>query len=347
MTLSKNEIARQLLLAAGFSLEAEPSWVTKGEKPDFFCTGPVELWVEVKAIGEPERFERLGANFDSLRDRAKSVSGHGRAHAWVADDATERDLKAAISLAKDALRLREASSERPDRIGVVVPRKPVLGRRVKITVETDKQRQQLLCAASLDHRYGRPSSWGDLTLRSRARIEEDGRTREVDPFELDLEEDNFLVCLELERGEKPFYISTCAPIGAANRLTTNETIRLAAKKANSQFKNACKFRAAPCLLMVFEDGVFVQKVMAFASAFYGNLQYTASTKNFDDGRLGFGPDGFWRPNRNRTMSSAGLIRNDGQPVLIPNPWAELPLPDGVFGWEAVRIGEDGTIEFPP
>ena len=78
-----NNRARSWLESQGFSCEEEPDWITDGQKPDFFCTGLFELWVEVKTLTHEERVEQLAEAHQEIRERAKGIKGNVQVAAWV------------------------------------------------------------------------------------------------------------------------------------------------------------------------------------------------------------------------------------------------------------------------
>jgi hypothetical protein len=243
--------------------------------------------------------------------------------------------------ARDLLQEVEASSPIYRHTFAIVPNDADFSSRVRIVLDTQEGRSLIYAVRSQSGRYGRPQSGDDLAGRSTTTIEEaNGDHRSVDPFKLGLADDEFAVGLELRRSETRFRIASASPTGPARRVTTIATVRLAAKAANSQFKNACKVRVAPCLIMIFEDGTSAQRSIAFASAFYGDLR-----AEFGGGKTFFGPNGHWRRQANRTTSAACLIRNDGTPMLLHNPWASAPLPAGIFTWPSPAIDENGAINF--
>jgi hypothetical protein len=342
ISADKNAVAQQLLEGLGFNMEPEPSWLGEGEKPDFFCTGPADLWAEVKTIKESDRFQALARRADWLRDREKTIAESGKAFAWVDEEATEQHIKAAIALARDAMRELTAIPSNPGRVCAVVPHDADFSSRVRITLETKEGTELILAVRSRSGHYGRPQSAEHLTGRGGVTIEDTGGNRRTaDPFELGMAEDDFAVGCEVERSAQHFRFPGIMLTGPARKLTTVEKVRNAAKKANSQFKSARRCRIAPCLLMVFQDGIFVQEPWAFASAFYGDRVI-----EFGTGRRLFGLNGLWSATANRTTSAASLIRNNGAPMLIPNPWATVPIPAGVLPWAAGQIGTDGSVNLP-
>jgi hypothetical protein len=347
MSIEKNEIAELLLREAGFHPEPEPAWVTSGEVPDFFCAAPCDLWVEVKAIDDTERFYMRAQQMQWFRERTSKITERGSAYALVSNVATQRHIKAAMALARDALRAGSAKPSSAGGLYAIVPNEPDFSARVHITIETRSGTELLVCFKSESGKYGRPILGDELEGDPIVVLaESDGKTTTARASDLGLHDDDFLVGLSLRSDDKPFEIEGVLPTGPARILTTTQTVRRAASKANSQFKNACRFRNAPCLLMVFEDGVLVQDPRAFASAFYGNLRVRWPSANDTDRKVVFEGDGVWGPQKNTTISAACLVRNDGHPIVIPNPWAALRIPAGIFGWLEGRICSDGRIELP-
>ena len=325
MSVDNNAVVAGLLSGLGLAVEPEPAWVGGGEVPDFFCTGgTTDLWVEVKSISEAEWSQQFAMKGGWLRQRAKTVAKTGSAFAWIGETATERDAKAAIALTRHALGVWEAMAAPPDRVYVIVPCDPDYSKRVIIAVNTARSSELLFCVASRSDRYGRPHGDEEITWRSVATIEGDGGARSEDPSRLGLYEDDFAVGLALSRSESPFKVHGIAPTGPARMVTTTQTVRAAAKKANSQFKSACNVRPAPCLLIVLQSGLFVQEPLEFASVFYGDLQYSFSRTRLKDGPLSFGRNGIWTPDTNRTTSGAALIPEDGQPILVRKPVCHHP-----------------------
>ena len=115
-----------------------------------------------------------------------------------------------------------------------------------------------------------------------------------------------------------------ATAGGAKRLKNSERIRQAAAEGNSQFKNAFKFANAPCLLMIFHDGIDVPEEEIIQSAVYGDLKYSFPEGRFGEGKLVLSGNGAWGPDKKRTTSALLYIRNGGEPLLIPQLLVNTP-----------------------
>lgn len=85
---------------------------------------------------------------------------------WVSPDATERHIKAAITLTRVALRLWANEPSRADRVFVIVPCDPDFSQRVYLTLVTTTRTELLVCVESLSGRYGRPPVGLDIAWSS-------------------------------------------------------------------------------------------------------------------------------------------------------------------------------------
>jgi hypothetical protein len=159
--------------------------------------------------------------------------------------------------------------------------------------------------------------------------------------------DNFRVAIVVHPSDEPFEIITAMPTGAARRLKNPERIRDAVSDANSQLKNATAYKAAPCLLMIFHDGLDVPDDAIIESALYGNLKYAFSKEQPEKGKLILDKDGAWNSTKNRTTSAVMYVRNNGEPLIIHNHWADRPLPAGLFQCKEITVvlkGQNGTFQ---
>jgi hypothetical protein len=70
-----NTRAEALLNKQGIRCEREPSWIEKGQKPDFFCCGRPKFWCEVKTLGRLPDSRESNALFSSLVICVRLASG--------------------------------------------------------------------------------------------------------------------------------------------------------------------------------------------------------------------------------------------------------------------------------
>lgn len=262
--------------------------------------------------------------------------------------ATERHIKAAFNLAGEAFRLWTQDEIVADRLYVVVPQDSDYSCRVLISFDVGGERHVLLCQKSIAGKYGHPMLWQGCPYVESVSVSDPmgSATISANAAQLGLYNDDYMIAVSLERSEDRFSLASVSPQGGARRIHVVETLRVAAKKANAQFKNAIRHRAAPSLLIVFETGPRTQDAHGFAAAFYGDLALLFPRNPSERGVTAFGANGVWGPEKNRSTSGACLMRDLEPPVLVLNPWAKYPLPRGLFGVPEVTPGPDGTVRFP-
>lgn len=343
--LMTNKRAESILQRAGFGCEPEPDWISEGRKPDFFCQGPNDIWVEVKTLGESQEFELQGDAHVELRRRAVGVREGGRAQAWVTGRLHQRDAKVVMQLAERALRrFREGGAAK--RLIAMVPNDPVYDRfvRFSITTEDGEVVDFLSCASQsgvYDHPYGvHPSPYDQKTTIHSS----EGAARKVWARDLITYDDSFRVALDIAPQSGSFEIAFTAPTGTAKKLNTVERIRDAVSDANAQFKNGCVFRGAPCLLIIFHDSIFVGEDVVMQSALYGDLKYIAPSDRWNEGELFLDTNVAWNANKNRTTSAVAYVRNDARPLVVHNLWARNPMPPRQLEAKEIIAKDDGTFE---
>ena len=261
---------------------------------------------------------------------------------------SQRDVKRALYLVANRvlsrIKAEEASSRR---VYVVIPKDPEYDRFVRFEVQCDSILEVFHCCRSSSGKYGRPFLVdSDLSMDRRVCVtEDDGQSYEAWPDELGLFNDNFLLALKVESSDKPFSVYAVMGRGPAKPIPNVKKIREDAAYANKQFRDACKHREAPCLLMVFHDGPLVSSDVAFQSVFYGNMQVHFSTDPTQKYLpLSLGQDGVWGPDKNRTTSAACYVRNNGTPIIVYNFWAKNPLPTGLINCVEYLPREDGSFQ---
>lgn len=342
MSITYNDAAKALLCKCGFHCEPEPEWVD-GRTPDFLCRGRFEFWAEVKSLNDPDQ-QRLLSKFTRLRERGQTVEADGRVLAVVSDDASDKDFKSALAMVDRVL--ASPTDTEPEEI-VAIPRDPDYGRHVRIT--TSNGDFVLHSCMSRTGCYGAPLS--DAGRFNRDGVVcvrfNDGSEQQVRVGEVGLDKhDNILLALRILTREGPgFAVQSAMGSGLAlSPLPHVQKFRNAARDANKQFKNACRHRDLPCLLMIFHDDLLVAEDVTFLSAFYGDHQVTWSRNEPELKSESFGRNGVWSETNNRTTSSACYVRNGAQPILVHNYWAIKPLSEGFLGGVEYRALDDGSLE---
>lgn len=340
-----NARAEAWLRGIGFGYEEEPAWVLKGLKPDFFCNGPLDLWVEVKTFGPEERFERLADAHVGLRERLNGINANAQAMAWVRPPLEAGDAKLLAALVR-----REAA--RPDfgvtykRVLVLIPAQPVYGSFIRFTFDTDEGDSVVVSAVmSQTGKYGWPAVLTPKNYQQEIELAlPNGVVEKRILHEITTFDDHERAAMELSQGDGRFNFLGTAPIGTAAKVNTAGRIRNAVSEANAQNKNGCQYRDVPTLTVIYHDDVLAAEDEMVLAALYGDLAYTAPVNDFQNGRLVLTQNGVFGPEKNTTTSAVCYIRNGTQPLIVHNRWAKKPLPTELLPGRHAIPYDDGHFE---
>lgn len=339
--------AERLLSLRGFRCEAEPDWVT-GKRPDFFCSGPAEFWVEVKTLDEPIETKRPGEILTWLNAEASRVQNNGFADATVSDDANKRDVVAALRLADRAL-AQSTLKRPPRRTFVVIPSDPDYARFVRIEVEAEDGLEIFHCCESISGKYGRPIIAPELRYDTPAILTTQTGEKIVRPVdEIGFFDDQMRLGLELERNDESFHIASVMRQGGMWLSRSKSRIRDAISEANAQLRSGRKFRRIPSLVLIYQRGLFMPRNRVFFSALLGDdaVRYSisSSAKAIKLEDQYFAENGVWNSRKNTSTSAACIVRNDEEPLPVHNYWAQDSLPKGLMGGIEYVPRDDGTFE---
>jgi hypothetical protein len=340
-----NERATTRFAAAGISYECEPDWIEEGRKADFFCSGTTDFWCEVKTLEPLEGTKQLGKALAKLEQRTANILLPGKAVAYVKGNLSDRDAKTVVALLKRGLR-RFAESDAPERIVALIPDEPDYGKFVRFSFSTSEFKAvEFHSCVSTAEKYGTPNGMfpEPFAQAMSLRLSPNGDVKDSYSHQVIIRRDDFRVAIVAEPSADPFDIVLAMPAGGAKRLNNPERIREAVADANNQLKSVLQYKSAPCLLMVFHDGLDVPDEMIIKSALYGNLKYDFPKGDPAAGKLIADRDGAWNPDKNRSTSAVMYIRNDSKPIIVHNYWADRPFPPGVFSCKEIRTGADGKF----
>ena len=340
-----NERATARFLSAGVTYECEPDWIEEGRKADFHCSGAAEFWCEVKTLEPLEDTKQLEKALAKLEQRTANILLPGLAVAYVKGSLSDRDAKTVVALLKRGLR-RFAEGDAPARIVALIPNEPDYGKFVRFSFSTSEyQSAEFHSCVSTAGKYGTPGGMfpEPFAQAMNLRFSPNGEVKESSSQQVITRRDDFRVAIVVEPSAEPFTIMLAMPTGGAKRLNNPERIREAVADANNQLKNALQYKSAPCLLMVFHDGLDVPDEMAIKSALYGNLKFEFPKSDPAAGKLIADRDGAWNPDKNRSTSAVMYIRNDSKPIIVHNHWADRPFPPGVFSCKEIRTSSDGKF----
>lgn len=336
---------RGLLESADLICEPEPHWIVDGQRPDFFCSGPSEFWCEVKTLEPMSEFTALCDILQALSVRTKQIGKLGRGMAFASPDVNGRDLKK-ITLLLIRWLGRFGDPDVPNRIVTLIPKDPDFDRFVHFTISTkDHPRVEVYSYASMSDTYSLPFAVrphpDDQTVEMR---HSSNGVRRAPAYKLIDGEETFRMAILAWPSSDAFSLVSAGPTGPAKTMTTSERIREAVGEANSQLKNATKYRNAPGLLAIVHDGADVADDIIILSALYGDLKYKFTPGISGDGRLFVGENGAWNSNKNRTTSAVMYVRNGARPLIVRNLWANLVLPRIGLSVKEVNPHEDGSFE---
>jgi len=340
-----NARAEVLLKKQGIKFEREPDWIEKGQKPDFYCRGRSSFWCEVKTLVRLPDDEERNRALTELRNRTAGIPASGYGIAYIRSALSPRDAKATANLLKRAVPRLEAS-DAPQVAVAMIPGDAKRDKFVRFSISTkDHGAVEFHCCESLYGKYGVPR---DMMPESPDQIIKlqfsSGSEKEVSAEDVLKAGEDFRVAVVARPDDTPFEVISVMTTGGAQQLDNPGRIREAAKEANDQFKNAINNKEAPCLLMIFQDGLDVPDEVIIKSALYGNLKYEFPKGYPENGKLILDQDGAWNSTKNRTTSAVMYVRNSGEPLIIHNYSADRPLPAGLFSCREIAVLPDGTFE---
>ncbi len=336
--------AQAFLKRCGFECEREPFWVKEGQKPDFFCTGKESLWVEVKTLGDTPLDEKRAYFWKAFKERESSVLAEGSAYASASEYATEKDIKVALKLAEILLTEWKVREQPWRRAFSLIPFDPIYERNIKLIFES---KEGLVIVLSCESETGKYELSSLIEPKSYEKVvslfkKEGEKIRDVPFYELQ-ESGMALVSLELYPEAETFQIKSLM-VGGDYKVRNIERIRDSVKKARKQLNNAKRYKEAPSLVLIYQDGPLVPSDILIPSAFYGDLTFSFPRGKPEKGDYYYGRNGIFGPDKNRSISGVSLIRNDTMPFTVRNYWACPLLPPGLFGGREVSCNDDGKFE---
>jgi hypothetical protein len=335
-----NARAETLLRKQRIKFERELDWIEEGQKPDFYCRARPHFWCEVKTLEPLPETEELGAALADLQSRTSTISEPGCGVAYIGKGHDHREAKAVTHLIKRAV-LRFQDPDEPDVAIALIPRDPNRREFVRFSFATQERgKVEVHSSASLSGTYGiisgmRPDP-EDQMIRLRFAS---GHEQELPAEKVVKMGEDFRVAVAIYPDNTPFKVVTAMPAGGMQRLDNPGRIREALREANDQFKNAINYKEAPCLLMIFHDGLDVLDDAIIKSALYGNLKY-----DLEKGRFITDRDGAWNSTKNGTTSAVMYVRNSRDPLIIHNYWADRPLAAGLFPCREAGVLPDGNFD---
>ena len=323
------------------------------QKPDFLCEKDgVSFWVEVKSIDIPEWFQDQIQYYDKFKSNEKKVKKPGKAFIKIADKITEKQIKVILQMIDNVLSLPSFPLNKGENHYVIIPKNPLpaYNEFINIEYETSRGKEILYSVKSKLGKYSRNGLGRELLLNTKIKFTDSNQSKsEGDLFgfgtSLGLFDDsNFLISVELLKGESEFRICSIGP-AFAEESANKKTTRNSSKKARVQFKSANeKLGEKPSVVIFHQDNIFAVTEERFISAFYGDLTFEWSGGESMNKSFFYGKNGFWNPNKNTTVSAAIYFRKNEKPILVHNYWAKLRFPSDMLICKELIPENNGTFK---
>jgi hypothetical protein len=221
-----NARAEVLLDKQRIRYEREPSWIEKGQKPDFYCHGRPNFWCEVKTLEPLPDSKQLEAALADLRSRTSNISEPGFGIAYIGFGFDHREAKAVTHLVRRAVQ-RFQDPDAPEVAIALIPNDPNRREFVRFSFGTkDKAKVEVHSSASLSGMYGtistmRPDPDDQMTgLRFSS-----GREKQLSAANVVKAAEDFRVAVVTYPDDTPFEVVMAMPTGRAQKLDNPGRIR--------------------------------------------------------------------------------------------------------------------------
>jgi hypothetical protein len=110
-------------------------------------------------------------------------------------------------------------------------------------------------------------------------------------------------------------------------------------------KNGLAFRKAPCVLVIWADGLFADSALTVAAALYGDYRIKFSLARPDQpSEATLGGNAAFLIDKNTTLSAVCYVPEGGEPMVFYNPFAARKVPTGLLPGRDIFVRDDGSIE---
>ena len=315
------ERTKEWLEARGYKTEYEPAFIPEGQqRPDFWAEAvdgdPAQLWVEVKKIEGDNSTEAL-TTASKIQKATTLPSGlNGQAHMSVSDVVQEQSVQSVLKLYQNHApkHAQETSTL------AFVQNKPgeTVLRRAEVNSQDGVKRIWVRGTASgplaapynfcEDEPFAETKFW-----------DENGQEKTAPAHDVLEWRGGFQCALTVWLDPAKAAITSCGIHSAGSSNTRERTIN-ALEKANKQLKSAVAVKEAPAIVMLVPKYDYVEDRMIQAGC-YGVLTAQLNTQNQTVSSLYHGADGVFRETKNRHISAAIRLWQNGEATYFPNPYA--------------------------
>jgi len=328
-----------LLKEHGLKCCPEPDWITEGKKPDFFCTGRAEIWVEVKSLGQTYS-EKLDEQIYSWFEKRREIDRPGAevSAAYAANvkepDVTEQDVKEAISRVRRILNRSDLCDYQ--NLLLTIPKKPDFTTDIEFTVYRGEKKFLIVSARDKAGCYGAPYLRWEFDLEDKVEVRENGSCRECTAKDLGLDGEDVKLGVHVRPWNlHEISLSGWIEIGDAKvGLPDRERLLDDAKGAGKKIRNALKYKCAPSIVFFVSEndtpGSCAMRAGSLKAILYGVPRIVWSPEKPDDVFAFHGEDAFWQEKTNTSVSAACYLSNGNPVCVIHNPFAKYPFPEGLL-----------------
>jgi hypothetical protein len=334
-----NERAEKWLRNLGYRPEPDPTWITHGKKPDFFCAGDPPVWVEVKTLDPPPELQRLDRSFQSLRSRCEALVGvtgnlyvtvgaslDGRAERWLVGDLEHRHMTEDVEIV------------------VAVPGDADYASSIRFDYEHREGSIRQISVAAASDRYPfypslEPARWSDKVTITKA----DGQRDSRQLYDLLLDAVEPALIAWVLPSDSPLTVHGVGNTGMyGNR--TPERIREQVKESNAQLKNGQSQRPGPGVCVIYHETLDHASARQLVAALLGDIAIPIQSDGRSLGQARFTRNGVWRPTKNRAVSAVRYVRTDDSITTVINPWARYAINFDLFREPVLMLEGSRMVE---
>jgi hypothetical protein len=304
------------------------------KSPDFFCTSPREIWVEVKSIGRRPVFDALHKAKLDL-ERSINIIKEYRVLARVSENITP-ELVRKLSILTKLGHLHRIQSD--SLIWCSIDSYSRHGRAHLTRIALRDETTAVFAYFSDDSKPYIPDVVIDRIVQPQTlNVSVDDNNLSFTGF---LQERSVQVFLEMSPVTDKLPqggVRAISPM-AASRSPDRRQLRNRLKEASKQLNARSQRNQAALLLFYVVD--FKPAELTFLSAFLGNLtakfnvpaDFERKIGEYDDEIIYFGEDRQFTRCKNTSISAVAMIDRTGRALLLHNPFAINPLTD--VNWNA-------------
>ena len=317
----EEERTNQWLEDRGYKTEYEPDFIPEGEqRPDFWAEAsvgdPAELWVEVKKIDEDDSTKALTAAAQMKKGLTLPSGLNGHAHMSVNDAVQQQSIQSVLKLYQT--HAPKHAKEKTTLAFVQNQAGETVLRRAEVNSKDGVKRIWVKGPASgplaAPYNFCEDEPFADTKY-----WDENGQEKTAPAHDVLEWRGGFQCALTVWLDPAELAITDFG-IHSAGSCNTRERTINSLEKANKQLKSAVAVKAAPAIVVLVPKYDYVTDQMIQAGC-YGVLTAPINVQSHAVGALYHGADGVFRETKNRHISAAIRLWQNGEATYFPNPHA--------------------------